>query len=496
MANGPLMEHPINRENEALILVSAIKNEKLRDIFIKMVPYDKFRVNEFKCIAWGIIEASKEQMVVDIDAIRNKAASCPVRYLVEYNFLVELVANFEEVDEVNFKVYIETLSTDFIKAKLAEWSLQTMYTSCTDSRSKLEDLSAALTRAKEIIEQGYSSSKVDFQSLAVIGDRFEEDKKKGIDKRSTGFFQLDHFLTEGFKEGQITTIAALSSMGKSSFLLSIMKNLGNLKIPSAQFALEMNSTSLFAKLLAFNARLPISTILKKDEEIGNSSQFDYQMYKTELTRLKNNKYIWLNDKPSQSIASIREQLLIFQDFMKKMSTDNSGYLVVPIDLFGKLRDFQGSDNFARDYEKKCNEIQVLTRELGVHMILVAQINREVSKRKNKRPTMNDLKNAHALTEVSDIILGIHRPFYDPDVALKHNTTYGVLNSHSMDSSPEEVDANANPHKNVAEAIILKQRMGINNVIVNYMFDPETTCFRACTEEENQSINENKFEEIE
>jgi len=365
-----------------------------------------------------------------------------------------------------------------------------------DPATKLSDLDEALSYAKAVIEKGFSSTKLDFQTMESIATRFEEDKSSGVDKRTTGFLQLDKYLTEGLKAGQITTVAALSAMGKSSYVLSMMKNLANLGIPSAQFALEMNSMSLFAKLLAFNTRLPISQVIKNSDKL---SEEDREIYEVEISRLRRNKHIFLNDKPSQNISSVREQVMILQDFLYPNGGD--GYIVVPIDLFGKLRDFQGSDNFARDYEKKCNEVQIMARELGVHLILVAQINREVSKRKNKRPTMNDLKNAHALTEVSDLILGIHRPFYDPETALKYNIAYGLsLQEEDYDDFDDNISfdieelADENPDKNLAEVIILKQRMGINNILINFHFDSNTTCFYPVIDNYQLKLNEKKFDD--
>ena len=159
-------------------------------------------------------------------------------------------------------------------------------------------------------------------------------------------------------------------------------------------------------------------------------------------------------------------------------------MVVFVDLFGKIQEFQGSDNFARDYEKNCNIVQIMTRELGIHTVLVAQIVKSVMQRKFKRPTMNDLKNAGALTEVADNIFGIYRPFYDPEVALKQQLAYGT----TQDDVPLDSDAN------LAEVLILKQRMGAVPQLLNFRFDPDTTRFSPIEESYQSILNATKFEE--
>ena len=445
-----ILDHPIDQDNEALIISNALKSEKNRELLIKLVPYDKFRVKEFQTIAWGIIESSRSDLEINLDAILLKSKTCPTRQIIDFNFIQQLISNFNEVPEENFKDHIIKLNTDHVKAKMSDWVFSSFYKRCLDPTTKLSDLDESLSYAKGVVDKGFSLNKLDFAGMETVAARFEEEKSKGIDIRTTGFTQLDRYVSEGLKAGQITTVAALSSMGKSSFVLSMMKNLSNKGIPTAQFALEMNSMSLFAKLLAFNTRLPISSLIK---DINKLSEEDRHIYNSEIARLRKNKHIFLNDKPSQSVSDLREQIMLLQDFIYPNGGD--GYIVVPIDLFGKLKDFQGSDNFARDYEKKCNEIQIMARELAIHFVLVAQINREVSKRKNKRPTMNDLKNAHALTEVSDLILGIHRPFYEPETALKYNAIYGINtqdeDEEDDDSSLFENTIDDNPDRNLYDA---------------------------------------------
>jgi len=264
----------------------------------------------------------------------------------------------------------------------------------------------------------------------------------------------------------------------SSFTLSMMKNLANKRVPTAQFALEMNNMSLTTKMLAYNSGIPV-TLLTKD--IEKLSEIQKRVYDYEMLRLKDNKFMWLNDKPSQSLAQIREQTMMLQDHLKQE------YIVIPIDLFGKIRDFASSENFARDYETKLNEAQVMTRELGVHYILVAQINREVGKGKLKRPKMANLKNAGAFEEVADNIFAVHRPYYDSDKALKEEIKKKGLYQEEDDG--EEV---VEVEKYLAEILILKQRMGANNKIVNFYMDPNTTRFQPWDTVDQEILNQAKY----
>jgi len=497
-----IIEYPINTDNEATIIVSILQKKDIHSLITRTVSYDRFRTTEFRAIMWAIDKILSENLEFTIDTVLLKTQQFPeYKVNVDHAFILQLMDTYTAVPEENLKIHIEQLVLDNIKIRLLKWLFSSIYKRCLNSKTTIKDIEESIKYAREIIDNSYSATQMEFMDINAVADQFEAAKMDKKDKWSCGYSQLDMLLTEGFKPGQITTITALAGMGKSSFCLSIMKNLSHKSIPSAQFALEMNSTSLFAKLLAFNTRLPITTTVKHPDRL---SEVDRKIYEDGIKVLRKNKKIFLNDKPMQSIASMKEQIMLLQDFLYPKG--GSGYIVVPIDLFGKLREFQGSDNFARDYEKKCNEIQAIARELAVHFILVAQINREVSRRRNKRPTMNDLKNAHALTEISDIIFGIHRPFFNPEKALKFNIAYGI-NVHNdydeydymkdesdMHINEDELDTIDDIDKNVAEIIILKQRMGITNILRYFIFDPETTCFYPVSEEYHRILIEKNSEE--
>ena len=60
--------------------------------------------------------------------------------------------------------------------------------------------------------------------------------------------------------------------------------------------------------------------------------------------------------------------------------------------------------------------QQLAKDTDCHMALIHQTRRGVEKRKNKRPTLEDLKNSGGYEEVADLVVALYREsYYRPNV---------------------------------------------------------------------------------
>lgn len=454
--NKSIGDLPVNVENEALIIVNAIKSAENREAFLKRVDYREFRLKEFQTLAYAIKAAADVGADLEPRVLALKSKSCPIRYYIDPEAVAGMLMKYGEVSSRNFAEHLETLKIDNIRSVLVDRIFNSLYRSVLDPTMSLSGVEERLRSMQEIVQQGYSISKSEFKTLNEVLDDFMEERESGIFHRTTGFRRLDGMLTDGLKDGQVSIICGRPNMGKSSFLLSMQKNLANKGVFTPQFALEMPNRNLMTKLIAFNCDMPIGKVAA-DWKYLTPRQKEY--LESELLRLRKNERILFNDRPTQGLADIREQIMLLQD---KLQTT---YMVIGIDLFGKIRDFQSSDNFARDYEKSLNQTQVMTRDLGVHMCLVAQISRSTT-RKNQRPKMNDIKNAGAWEEVADLIMAIHRDNYDPEIALQQQLTYGP--------EPELDDMSLNAE--VAELLILKARMSGANRIAYFLFDNITTHF--------------------
>lgn len=247
---------------------------------------------------------------------------------------------------------------------------------------------------------------VRFQSAAEVIEKYEIIEKRrdtGEGFYTTGFSSLDKHLTEGFAPKKVTVLAGRPGMGKSAYAVNIMKNLASQNVHTAQLVLEMDNISFMDRLISTMTLIELDKIVKNRDLLTSSEKAAIELAKH---RLRNNPYLHLNDKASPTIAAAKKMV---QDLQMKIGQK---YLVLVIDLVDKVKDVLNSaDNMSGSFHLTLNTLQTLAKDLDIHLILVAQINRDSEKKTDKRPGLVNLKHSGAFEEVADLILFVDRPSY-------------------------------------------------------------------------------------
>lgn len=210
----------------------------------------------------------------------------------------------------------------------------------------------------------------------------------------TGFPTLDYMLN--IQGGKLIIVAGRPSMGKSSFKRNVLSTLAKAGIKSANFTLEMDKKEEMTGLLA--QETGIETMRLNNPE--NLTPGEWKVV------VKHSGEIWnwpilFDDSSPMQVNELRRKC-------RKMVKD--GCKIIFIDQLNKLKSGLKLDRFAEATE--CTiEVCQMANELKVPIILLAQINRDLEKRSDKRPVLSDLKNTGSLEEEADSVLLLFRPFY-------------------------------------------------------------------------------------
>lgn len=144
----------------------------------------------------------------------------------------------------------------------------------------------------------------------------------------SGFRMLDT-ITSGWQKSDLIIVAARPGMGKTAFMLSLVRNAAiNYKLPVAMFSLEMSSVQLTYRLVSAEAELENDKIRK-----GLLEDYEWQQL-IHKTKELSDAPIFIDDTPSLSIFELKTKCrklkmkhniqLIVVDYLQLITSDQGG----------------------------------------------------------------------------------------------------------------------------------------------------------------------------
>jgi replicative DNA helicase len=252
---------------------------------------------------------------------------------------------------------------------------------------------------------------------------------------SCGYYDMDA-MTQGFQRSDLIIVAGRPSMGKTSFVMNIARNIAAFhKLPVAIFSLEMSKEQLVQRLLASEVRIESGRLRS-----GRVSQQEWEPLGHAISTLSQLP-IFIDDTPNISVNEMRSKA-------RRLQAEQGGALGLVLLDYLQLMD-GGSDNRVQELSKITRSLKSLARELNVPVIALSQLSRSVESRTNKRPMMSDLRESGAIEQDADLIMMLYRDeYYNPDT----------------------------PDRGIAEVILTKHRNGPTGT-VKLLFESQFTQFR-------------------
>lgn len=223
----------------------------------------------------------------------------------------------------------------------------------------------------------------------------------GLTGISTGFTQLDK-ITAGWQPSDLVIIAGRPAMGKTSFALSLAKNIAiDNRVPVAFFSLEMNNVQLVNRLLSNVCSISGSKILSGQLDPADWERFDNNLRKMEGAP------IYVDDTPGLSVFELRTKA--------RRLVREHGIKVLMVDYL-QLMNANGMRFSSRQEEVSTisRSLKGLAKELNIPVLALSQLNRTVEQRdgiEGKRPQLSDLRESGAIEQDADLVLFVHRPEY-------------------------------------------------------------------------------------
>lgn len=206
----------------------------------------------------------------------------------------------------------------------------------------------------------------------------------------TGLSEIDKVMG-GLHKSDLIIVAARSAMGKTAFLLNMAaaNKTGALVISGEQSRIQ-------AAFRLFSIYGNVPNHLIRTGDIGNEEFGQISM----AINMINESGGYIYDKSGPRISEIESVVRqVYQDH---------GCSAVYIDYLQKIK----HENESLPPHQAIGEITMrlkdLARELDIPIVALAQVNRGVEKRDDKRPGMGDIKDSGTIEQEADSILTLYR----------------------------------------------------------------------------------------
>jgi replicative DNA helicase len=225
---------------------------------------------------------------------------------------------------------------------------------------------------------------------------------------STGFLALDG-VTGGFQRGDLVVLAARPGMGKTSLITGCCVNVAKRGEATAIFSLEMPAQQLTARMMCTEAGL---SVLRT--RTGRMESSEVRRAIEACSALKSLD-VFVDDaakgRPTVADICARSRRLA-ADLARKGR--RIGLVVVDYIQIVRLREDLVKQRHELAVGEVSTELKALAKELDTTVIGVAQLNRGVESRQDKRPGMSDLRDSGQIEQDADIIAMLYRDeYYNP-----------------------------------------------------------------------------------
>jgi replicative DNA helicase len=237
-----------------------------------------------------------------------------------------------------------------------------------------------------------------------VDDMYHREDKSGIVGLATGFTALDE-LTSGLMDTDFVVIGARPAMGKTALSMNIAEYVAaTLGRAVAVASMEMGGFALAMRLLASASKLSQNRL-----RAGRMRDEDWPRLTHGAMHL-NDIPIYVKQESTVTPTSLRAAV---RKLKRVVGEKQLGLIVVD---YLQLMDIESpTANRAADLAQVSRALKKLAMDERVPVIALAQVNREVEKRANKRPVMSDIKDCGAIEQDADQIWFLYRDeVYNPD----------------------------------------------------------------------------------
>lgn len=218
----------------------------------------------------------------------------------------------------------------------------------------------------------------------------------------------------GWPIGAMSVVGARPAMGKSAFLLTVAARAANAGTRVLFASLEMRPDQIGARLVAAAAGMAVADVRKggrfHQDDAGHwrftsHDHHDHTALEAVAARVARLPLV-IDYRPGLSAAQLRARA--------RREKRRGGLGLIVVDYLGLMTPSDAvrrHGNRVQQLGELSRDLVLLAGELGVPVLVAAQLSREVEKREDKRPQLADLRDSGEIEQDAETVSFLYRAEY-------------------------------------------------------------------------------------
>ena len=440
---------PQAKDLEEAVLGAVMLEKSAFDTVVEILKPECFYVEAHQRIYRAMQSLAQKSQPIDILTVVEELKKKEELEIVGGPYYVTKLTN-TVVSTANIEAHSRIILQKFIQRELIRISGEIISDSYEDSTDVFDLLDDAESKLFEITNNHLRKNFDPIDRVLVKTIQRIEDlrhKNEDITGVPTGFSSLDR-VTYGWQNTDLIILAARPSVGKTAFALNLARNAAlhpTKPVPVGFFSLEMSAGQLVQRILAAESEILMEKIARGKLEEHEMKQ----LYAKGIQRL-GQAPIFIDDTPALNIFELRAKA------RRLKNKHNIGMII--IDYLQLMSGTAENRNGNREQEisKISRDLKGLAKELGIPIMALSQLSREVEKRKegNKMPQLSDLRESGAIEQDADMVMFLYRPEY-----------YDITSNEMGESNRGETHVRIAKHRNGSlETIKLRALLHIQKFV--------------------------------
>lgn len=394
-------------EFETAVLGAIMLDKNGLDDVADILKPESFYLDAHQKIFRTITEMSAVHMPIDLITVVEQLRKSGELDEVGGPYYISKLTN-DVVSAANIEVHARIIAQKFIQRELIRVSGEIMQEAYQDGADAFELLDYSEQKILEIGTVNVSSGTLSMTTVVDQAmEKIEEWRKSEttVTGITSGFQKIDR-ATRGWQPGDLIVLAARTSVGKTAFMLNLVKNAAvylkekGLNESVAVWSLEMKAYLLALRMLAAESKVILYRL--QTGRLDDDTMKD--LYNNAVKKLRQYR-IYFDDSMGATIVSFRSKIrrmvkkynlkLVFIDYLQLLGGDSS----------------RKAGTREQEVSRISRELKTLAVELQIPIIALSQLSRDIEKRKDGRnePQLSDIRESGAIEQDADTVMFLWGP---------------------------------------------------------------------------------------